>query len=139
MLNTHPRTPRVSRGVPHVARGRVRPQRGCIDRHRVENLGLQDPATSEELPIEVVSSQITDQRGQLTAIVSILHDLTAVVENERPRARAPGAERGAGGVKQEDTEAIFDDFRRVDQSSTRKYGGTGLGLSITRKMSRRCR
>jgi len=55
------------------------------------------------------------------------------------RARAPGAERGAGGVKQEDTEAIFDNFRRVDQSSTRKYGGTGLVFSITRKMSRRCR
>jgi PAS domain S-box-containing protein len=38
------------------------------------------------------------------------------------------------GIKQEDLEKIFDDFRQVDQSPTREYPGTGLGLSITRKL-----
>ena len=38
------------------------------------------------------------------------------------------------GISPEDLDTIFDDFRQIDQSSTREYGGTGLGLSITRKL-----
>jgi len=38
------------------------------------------------------------------------------------------------GIKESDLQAIWEDFRQVDQSRTREYGGTGLGLSITRKL-----
>jgi signal transduction histidine kinase len=38
------------------------------------------------------------------------------------------------GIKEDDIAKIFEDFRQVDQSSTREYGGTGLGLSITKKL-----
>ncbi len=38
------------------------------------------------------------------------------------------------GIKAENLEAVFADFRQVDQSPTREYGGTGLGLTITRKL-----
>jgi signal transduction histidine kinase len=38
------------------------------------------------------------------------------------------------GIKPEHLDAIWEDFRQIDQSRTREFGGTGLGLSITRKL-----
>lgn len=38
------------------------------------------------------------------------------------------------GMKQEQLDLIFERFRQVDQSSTRRHQGTGLGLDITRRL-----
>jgi len=40
------------------------------------------------------------------------------------------------GISQEHMNVIFDDFRQVDQSGTRKYSGTGLGLSISKRLAK---
>lgn len=40
------------------------------------------------------------------------------------------------GIPPHARELIFEEFRQVDQSGTRKYGGTGLGLAITQKYVR---
>jgi len=39
------------------------------------------------------------------------------------------------GIKPEEIDTIWEDFRQLDQSRTRSYGGTGLGLSITRRLT----
>ncbi len=50
---------------------------------RVEKLDLEDPDTGKTFPAEAVSSKILNARGEPSAIVAILHDLTQVVENQR--------------------------------------------------------
>ena len=39
------------------------------------------------------------------------------------------------GMSQQALKYIFDEFRQVDMSTTRKYGGTGLGLAIVKRLS----
>lgn len=53
------------------------------DDNRTVQFGLTIPETATEFPAEVVSGKVMNERGEMTAIVSILHDLTKVVENER--------------------------------------------------------
>ncbi len=38
------------------------------------------------------------------------------------------------GIATEQLERIFEAFRQIDQSSTRRYSGTGLGLAITQSL-----
>ena len=38
------------------------------------------------------------------------------------------------GIPAQMHEIIFETFRQVDSSSTRKYGGSGLGLAIVRQL-----
>ena len=50
---------------------------------RREQVSLAQPQTGSDLPMEVLSGKIMNERGEPMAIVSVLHDLTKQVENER--------------------------------------------------------
>ncbi len=39
------------------------------------------------------------------------------------------------GMSQDNLQIIFEEFRQVDGTTTRKYGGTGLGLTICKKIA----
>jgi PAS domain S-box-containing protein len=49
----------------------------------VQRITVIDPDNGQDFPAEVLSSKILNTRGEPTAIVSVLHDLTQAEENER--------------------------------------------------------
>jgi PAS domain S-box-containing protein len=53
------------------------------EQRQVERLLVADPETGRTVPTEVVSSKILNSRGEPSAIVSVVHDLTQAEDNER--------------------------------------------------------
>jgi PAS domain S-box-containing protein len=52
---------------------------------RQGEIELMDPENGESLPMEITAREVLDEAGQVTAVVSILHDLTEIRELERRR------------------------------------------------------
>ena len=86
----------------------------------------------------------TDRTKVRQVLLNLLSNAVKFTNKGRVSVIARCAEAGDGvridvvdtgiGIREKDLQAIWEDFRQVDQSRTREYGGTGLGLSITRKL-----
>ena len=92
---------------------------------------IGDPVRFQQVLSNLVANAIKfTERGQVLVTV-------------REESRAPGATRlrvsvaDTGiGIPSEKHDLIFEPFRQVDGSTTRRFGGTGLGLTISATLVR---
>ncbi|MBI4553472.1 MAG: response regulator [Candidatus Latescibacteria bacterium] len=85
-----------------------------------------DEARLKQIIINLLSNALKfTESGSVT--VRVTHDEAALLA-------IAVADTGIG-MPPEALEYIFEEFRQVDGSTTRRYGGTGLGLSITKKLT----
>jgi PAS domain S-box-containing protein len=53
------------------------------DQRRIGEVGLVDPRTGDAMPVEAIAGKILSDHGELTAVVSILHDRREALEKTR--------------------------------------------------------
>jgi PAS domain S-box-containing protein len=53
------------------------------DERYIGGIHLVDPVTGEHMPVEAIAGQIVSDQGELTAVVTILHDQRQAIERER--------------------------------------------------------
>lgn len=93
-------------------------------------LALIDPDRLRQILFNLVGNAI-----KFTRAGHIDLNLSVVANDEGESLRLEVIDTGIG-IAPEWHEAIFDLFRQVDGTRTRRYGGTGLGLAICRQLAR---
>jgi PAS domain S-box-containing protein len=53
------------------------------DQRRIGEIGLVDPRSGEAMPVEAIAGKILSEHGELTAVVTILHDRREAIEKAR--------------------------------------------------------
>jgi signal transduction histidine kinase len=94
-----------------------------ILRHLVSNAFKFTPAGRVALRVKVVAGSPWTEEARASG--STEHRVVWEVEDT------------GIGIAPEQVERIFDEFRQLDGSPTRRYGGTGIGLALSRKLARR--
>jgi signal transduction histidine kinase len=107
-------------------------------RGRAENVALR---VSEP---ETGTAMVSDRRKICKLLVALLSnaykftetgEIRVSVEVRNGRAIYRVEDTGIG-IAGEMRALVFDEFRQVDGSSTRRFGGSGLGLSLARRLAR---
>lgn len=103
---------------------------------------MTDPRRFKQILINLITNAIKfTPAGSITLKAQILNELntpTIPAQHIPAHTTAPWAflqviDTGIG-IAPEDQPLVFEDFRQVDGSSTRKYQGSGVGLTITRRL-----
>ena len=90
-----------------------------------------DPARVRQVLLNLVGNALkfTDA-GRVEVLVSLEEPPAAGAVKIRFLVRDTGA-----GIAEDKQQLIFESFRQLDASTTRRYGGTGLGLAISRRLA----
>ena len=103
-------------------------------------LALQEPAEPVRLMVDgekaarILENLLTNA-FKFTPRGSVTISIRRTVEEQHPVVEWVVRDTGIG-IPADDHDAIFDEFRQVDGSSTRLYAGTGLGLALSRRLAR---
>jgi signal transduction histidine kinase len=93
-----------------------------------------DAIESDAQKLQQILVQLLTNALKFTEKGKIALTLRAISENGGKFLEIAVSDTGIG-IKNEDQELIFDDFRQLDGSSSRSYGGTGLGLGLCRRLA----
>ena len=105
-------------------------------------------AKEKDLPLRVrvgdVPKMCSDEEKVYQILLNLLSNAVKFTEAGKIEVTVEAADeqvsfavRDTGvGIAQGDLEHVFDEFRQVDGSTTRRHSGTGLGLSIGQKLAR---
>ena len=110
-----------------------------------EAKGLQVLVDYDDVPLQLVGDPTRLRQGLLNfASNSVKFTASGTItlrtrlearDGDLLRVRFEVEDTGIG-IPADKLAALFQPFRQVDASTTRKYGGTGLGLAITERLAR---
>jgi signal transduction histidine kinase len=93
-----------------------------------------DTIESDGQKLQQILAELLTNAVKFTERGKIEVSVRTIARDETSSVEIAIADTGIG-IDERHREIIFDDFRQLDGSSTRKYGGTGLGLSLCRKLA----
>lgn len=88
----------------------------------------------DEIKIKQILNNILGNAIKFTEKGHVALNVTSTEINEKEIMYSFAVEDTGEGIPANMHQAIFDAFRQVDGSSTRRHGGNGLGLTIAKKM-----